>query len=350
MAVRWRQVVALVALLGLAGCKPLERLPVETSIESEGVEPLDDSSLALFANGLDNYVFTGKGATLLRLSNGGRTLEPLYTFEDPLAGIHTTATGLVLVATDRDHWDPATPCKVFISRDGTRSFELTKEINGGCSLWWSFSSAADGTLYLGEYGPKQKDMSKTVWRSRDAGISWESVFHVPLNDNAHVHRVAVDPYSGYVWVTVGDSSKNRGIFRSTDGGDTWQKMRASQATGVAFTEQGIYWGEDNKKGEISFTRRQDGDTTNVLKLSNFGNYGGSVYDLAVGRSGRIYAPFMKYGDQTHIATLWSGTASEWRLLIRLASRPGQGVNVPTVAGPDRDGWLYISGYRIRDGS
>jgi hypothetical protein len=348
---RWQWVAALAALLWLLGCKPAEHLPVEARIESGGVEPLN-VDLSLFANGLDGYVFAAQGATLVRLINGGRTLEPLYRFDDPIAGIHTTPSGLVLVSTTRDHWDSTAPCRVFISRDRAHSFELTKEIDrpGGCALWWSFASSADGTLYLGEYGPRQDGMSKTVWRSRDGGRSWQPVFHAPLNDNAHVHRVAVDPYTGHVWVTVGDGSPNHGVFRSTDGGDTWNKVRASQATGVAFSEQGIYWGEDMSDGEISFTSRNNGATDRVLRVSDRGSYGGSVYDLAIGRSGRVYAPFMKYPNQNHIATLWSGSGPEWKLLLRLASRPGEGVNVPTIAGPDRDGWLYISGYRIRDGS
>jgi hypothetical protein len=346
---RWKLVAAVFAFLFFAGCKSEERLPVEARMESSGVEALD-VDLSIYANGLDGYVFAAQGKTLVRLMDGGHRLEPLYRFEDPITGIHTTPSGLVLVSTDKDHWDPATRCRVFISRDRTRSFELSKEIHGGCALWWSFASNADGALYLGEYGPRMDGMSKTVWRSQDGGRSWQPIFHAPLNDTAHVHRVAVDPYTGDVWVTVGDGTLNRGTFRSVDGGDTWKRVRDSQATGVAFCEQGIYWGEDSKKGEITFTNRSNGETHGVLKVSDRGSYGGSVYDLAINHKGRVYVPFMKYPEQNHIATLWSGIGTEWKLLLRLASRPGEGVNVPTIAGPDRYGWLYCGAYRIRDGS
>jgi hypothetical protein len=115
-----------------------------------------------------------------------------------------------------------------------------------------------------------------------------------------VHRVAVDPYNGDVWVTVGDGKKNRGTFRSTDGGNTWQKVRVSQATAVVFTADGIYWGEDVTEGEISLTHRLDGKTATGFKVANLGKY--------------------------------------------------EGVGLETIAGPDRDGWLYVRGFRIRDGS
>jgi hypothetical protein len=332
-----------------AGNDTREKLPVDTRIEAPGVEPLD-AAIGIFANGPDGHVLAAQGSTLVRIREGGHTIEPLCRFDDPIAGIHTTPSGIILVSTDRDHWDPAAPCRIFISWDRARSFKLSKEIVGGCALWWSFASSQDGTMYMGEYGPKKGVWSKTVWRSRDKGKSWHPVFRAPLNDNAHVHRVAVDPYTGDVWVTVGDGKRNRSTFRSTDGGDTWQKVRISQATAVAFTADGIYWGEDVSEGEISLTNRLNGTTATVLKVSNLGKYGGSVYDLTLGRSGRVYAPFMKYPKQDHIATVWSGVGTEWKLLLRVASRPGEGVGMETIAGPDRDGWLYVRGFRIRDGS
>jgi len=349
MTLKMRLFLAILTLTEFTGCKPTEHLPIETRIESTGVEPLA-AALSLFANGLEGYVFAAQGSTLVRLNDGGRNIEPLAHFDDPIVGIYTTPTAQLLVSTDPNYWDSKFPCRVFISRDGAKTFELTKVIHGGCPLWWSFAASADGTLFMGEYGPKIGTLSKTVWRSRDNGRTWQAVFHAPLNDNAHVHRVTVDPYTGNVWVTIGDGSKNRGIYCSTDGGDTWSKMIESQATAVVFTEQGIYWGEDRAEGIIGFTLRSNNTTHTVLQISDRGHYGGSVYDLALGRSGRIYAPFMKYPDQDHIATLWSGLGKTWKLLLRLASRPGEGVNIPTIAGPDRDGWLYIGGYRIRDGS
>jgi hypothetical protein len=141
----WKLPVFLIVLLGLAGSEPAERLPVDTRIEAPGVEPLD-AAIGLFANGPDGYVLAAQGATLIRLREAGRVLEPLYRFQDPIAGIHVTPSGIILVSTDRDHWDPAAPCRVFVPRDRAQSFEFSKEIEGGCALWWSFASGRNGVL------------------------------------------------------------------------------------------------------------------------------------------------------------------------------------------------------------
>jgi photosystem II stability/assembly factor-like uncharacterized protein len=65
-----------------------------------------------------------------------------------------------------------------------------------------------------------------VFRSTDAGASWE---HKGLTDTHHIGKVLIDPRDantvfvaaiGHFWST----NEERGVFRTRDGGDTWEKV------------------------------------------------------------------------------------------------------------------------------
>ena len=75
-----------------------------------------------------------------------------------------------------------------------------------------------------------------VYRSRDGGDNWEAV---GLADSEHVSRIVVDPKSsntvyacalGHLW----NSNTERGVFKTTDGGKTWNKvLYRNDSTGCA---------------------------------------------------------------------------------------------------------------------
>ncbi|MFM7328337.1 MAG: WD40/YVTN/BNR-like repeat-containing protein, partial [Bacteroidota bacterium] len=75
-----------------------------------------------------------------------------------------------------------------------------------------------------------------VWRSTDAGKSWK---HVGLRDSRHISRIRIHPKNpdivyvaamGNLW----KPNEMRGVFRSTDGGETWKKiLYVNDKAGVA---------------------------------------------------------------------------------------------------------------------
>ena len=65
-----------------------------------------------------------------------------------------------------------------------------------------------------------------VYRSTDAGATWK---HIGLDDTRHIARVRVDPrdpdrlYVAALGHAFGPNAQ-RGVFRSTDGGGTWERV------------------------------------------------------------------------------------------------------------------------------
>ena len=74
-----------------------------------------------------------------------------------------------------------------------------------------------------------------VYRSRDAGASWENL---GLKDSQHISKIVVHPKKpDVVWVAaqgpLWSKGGDRGLFKTTDGGKTWAKvLGAGEWTGV----------------------------------------------------------------------------------------------------------------------
>lgn len=297
---------------------------------------------------VDRYgnAFGSSGNKLYRIVDNGDETELVYEFPDNVNGIHVMDNGTFIVATDDNWWDPRTPCRIYRSTANSAAFELIKTIEKSSALWWSIASDRKGNLYIGEYGPKDRDLSKNVWKSTDYGDTWDVTFKAPNRIGVHIHRVAVDPFTDFLWVTHGD--KYDGTYVSRDCGMTWENVREAQPTAVAFTQDAIYWGEDTRKGIVTRYDRLKKKWKTVLKASKLGTYGGSIYDMAVGRGGLIYAPLVKYPNHDHLATLWVSDGQDWRLLMTLESEKGKSSGATSIGGPDKYGMLYITGFKIED--
>lgn len=78
-----------------------------------------------------------------------------------------------------------------------------------------------------------------LYRSRDAGNSWE---HVGLEGSEHIGKVLVDPRNGNVVFAAAEgplwsSGGQRGLFRSLDGGDSWEPvLTVDEDTGITDVE------------------------------------------------------------------------------------------------------------------
>lgn len=332
----------------LQSCAEKDPLPAQTEILDSRVVAVKHKLAVLARDSQTHTVYGAAGPRLYRIVANGDRLDQVAELPEPVTAIHFARSGWFL-ATDRNPKDPKTPCRIYRSTDNGGSFQQIWQMQNSCALNWSIASDNKGHVYIGEYGPSDIGMSKQVWKSIDGGDSWQVAFRAPNREGLHIHRVAVDPFSNDVWVTVGDGRENRGAYRSRDAGASWQRLLDTQATGIAFAEDAVYFGEDHKKrGRVSRYERKSGKYREIFRASDHGNYGGSVYALGLTSDGSLIVPTMKYGGQDHIASLWIGAQDSWLPLLRLQSRHGIGTGLASLAGPDGDGWWYVKGFKIKD--
>ena len=92
------------------------------------------------------------------------------------------------------------------------------------------------------YGPNK---DRGVFRTIDGGLNWEKVLYI--NENVGATQVTIDPVHPDIlyadlwedrlapWENGEWSGKESGLFKSTDGGNTWKKL----TTGLPTTDQGL---------------------------------------------------------------------------------------------------------------
>jgi photosystem II stability/assembly factor-like uncharacterized protein len=128
------------------------------------------------------YYFGGVGGGVWKTANGGITWEPIFDGQ-PISSI-----GALAVA-------PSNPSVIYV---GTGEADFRSNLTYG----------------------------NGIYKSADGGRTWKNI---GLTASRHISRIAVDPHNpDVVFVAAMGSaygpSSERGIFRSTDGGSTWQKV------------------------------------------------------------------------------------------------------------------------------
>ncbi len=119
---------------------------------------------------------------------------------------------------------------VFKSADGGVSWEPVFDKEPVSSIGAIAVAPSDSNVvYVGTGEPNLRNdvaFGEGMWKSADAGKTWQ---HVGLDASGAIARIAVDatdPDRAYAAV-LGDvykASDTRGIYRTTDGGKTWQRV------------------------------------------------------------------------------------------------------------------------------
>jgi photosystem II stability/assembly factor-like uncharacterized protein len=160
------------------------------------------------------YIATGGGG-VWKTANQGTTWEPIFEHES------VGAIGAVAA-------DPSNPDTVWVG---------TGEANPRNSVSWG-----DG-----------------VYKSTDGGKSWKNM---GLKDSQHIGRIRIDPRNpdivyvaalGHIW----GPNKERGVFKTTDGGLTWtQSLTINADTGVV--DLAMDPGDSNTLYAAAYEVRRDG--------------------------------------------------------------------------------------------
>jgi photosystem II stability/assembly factor-like uncharacterized protein len=130
----------------------------------------------------NTYYFGGVGGGVWKSTNGGITWRPIFD-RQPIASI-----GALAVAASN-------PNIIYV---GTGEADIRSDLTYG----------------------------NGVYKSTDAGETWTNI---GLRDTRHISRIVVDPQNPNVVLVAAlghayGPNPERGIFRSTDGGATWQKV------------------------------------------------------------------------------------------------------------------------------
>jgi len=133
--------------------------------------------------------------------------------------------------------DPANPTTIYVAAAGGGIWKSTDEGMTFTSSWpggntqtmGALAMGSDGALWAGtgEANPAGGGMTyfgNGVYKSTDGGKTWQNV---GLTDSAAIGRIVVNPDNpNEVWVaaagSIYTSSPQRGIYHTTDGGQTWQ--------------------------------------------------------------------------------------------------------------------------------
>lgn len=135
-----------------------------------------------------------------------------------------------------------------------------------------------------------------IWKSTDAGKTW---IYRGLEDSHHIAKIIIHPADpDIVWVAVMghlySNNEERGIFKTTDGGETWKKvLYVDDATGfidlvINHKETDILYATSYEKIRTPWTYVPGGEKSRIYKSSDGGNSWEILKEgLPEGKLGRI---------------------------------------------------------------
>jgi photosystem II stability/assembly factor-like uncharacterized protein len=119
---------------------------------------------------------------------------------------------------------------VWKTEDGGQTWDnITDKYFGGTVGAIAVSQSNTNVIYAGEGEQTVRNNVSSgwgMWKSEDTGKTWK---HIGLMDSRHIGRIRIHPTNpDLVYVAVmGDlwkPSETRGVYRSKDGGKTWEKV------------------------------------------------------------------------------------------------------------------------------
>lgn len=137
-------------------------------------------------------------------------------------------------------------------------------------LSYGINALENGDIYWGEYFRNSERTMVRIYRSKDQGMRWEIAHEFAPGFTRHIHAILQDPYSGRLWVCMGDHDHESRIGWSDDGfitinyiGSGSQIWRSSH---LVFTEEAVYWGTDTYSLDLAGIYRWDKASGELLHL------------------------------------------------------------------------------------
>lgn len=100
--------------------------------------------------------------------------------------------------------------RTFLSEDSGETFKVAFE-----QCFWGMDEDKSNNLFAGVYHERNEpDASCSVLWSADGGTRWADISAPQWKDQLHVHHVAVNPSTGWLYACLGDKKGLRGCWRS----------------------------------------------------------------------------------------------------------------------------------------
>ena len=130
--------------------------------------------------------------------------------------------------------------------------------------------ANDSTLFFGEYFGNPQRTEVRIFESTDNGLSWQIAYTFKPGEVRHIHALQKDPYTGKLWVCVGDTDQEAMVAWSEDNFRTLVPIGSGsgiwRVCQLVFTEEAVLWGTDTGQ-EIRGIYRWDKKSRELAKLN-----------------------------------------------------------------------------------
>ena len=185
------------------------------------------------------------------------TAIPALYGEQPVIDLHADGDGFVLhtAAAIDAAGIPSGSGTIWVGATLDAMTNITPTVNwtaGTCGRPSVVTRSPGGVILVGQYSYTNADAY--LHRSADGGQTWtwRNLQDATLGAGVtrHVHAVHFDPRNGNIaWATVGDDpGAPRGLYRSTDAGQTWTLMAASEyPIDFGFLSDGTFVAEGDGK-------------------------------------------------------------------------------------------------------
>ena len=144
-----------------------------------------------------------------------------------------------------------TPYSIFLGLDNKlmmsedlKTWKNVLETDNRENMFWHMAETRDGTLFVQEYGSSLTG----IYRSTDGGETWKRIVNSKEIDKRarHFHSIAYDQYRDLLIVTLGDGNLVK-IAISDNYGDTWKPLYTSayQCLPIVVLKDYVVFGMDS---------------------------------------------------------------------------------------------------------
>jgi hypothetical protein len=253
------------------------------------------------------------------------------------------------------HLVAAVPGAIISLMPGETQFRVTHQITRGTRPL-HITATPGGQLYWGEYFDNPGRDEVHIYRSIDAGLTWNVIYTFPRGAVRHVHNIVYDEWEDCLWVLTGDNGAECRILKATADFTRVEIILSGdqQARAVALlpSQEGLYFSSDTPF-EQNYIYRLD-RRGHLEKLNDVN--ASSIHGCRVGES-LLFSTMVEPSsvNRSSVSQLYGNLhGSGWAPLLgwkkdRWPMRWFQYGNIILPDGPNTSGLLAITTVALKGG-